>query len=148
MTGWGIDLDFRGVEWFVLKMNRDHSVIFETASKCCISESFVNYEGYSISSKGFFKRFFLKLIIFNWRIVTLHYCDAFCHTSIWISHWYICVLCIPNLPPCPILLGFPRARLWVPCFMHGTHTGHLFQYIIQCYSLRSCCPLLSTECFS
>ena len=29
---WGIDLDFCDIEWFALKMNRDHSVIFETAS--------------------------------------------------------------------------------------------------------------------
>ena len=36
-----------------LEMNRDHSVIFETASKYCISDSFVDYDGYSISSKGF-----------------------------------------------------------------------------------------------
>ena len=34
-------------------MNRDHSVIFETASKNCISNSIVDYDGYSISSKGF-----------------------------------------------------------------------------------------------
>ena len=34
-------------------MNRDHSVIFEIASKYCISNSFVDYDGYSISSKGF-----------------------------------------------------------------------------------------------
>ena len=33
-------------------MNRDHSVIFEMASNYCISESFVDYYGYSISSKG------------------------------------------------------------------------------------------------
>ena len=33
--------------------NRDHSVIFEVASKYCISDSFVDYEGYSISSKRF-----------------------------------------------------------------------------------------------
>ena len=33
-------------------MNRDHSVIFETAPKYCISDSFVDDEGYSISSKG------------------------------------------------------------------------------------------------
>ena len=32
---------------------RDHSVIFETVSKYCISESFVDYEGYSVFSKGF-----------------------------------------------------------------------------------------------
>ena len=36
-----------------LEMNRDHSVIFEIVSKYCISDSFVDYEGYSISSKGF-----------------------------------------------------------------------------------------------
>ena len=31
----------------------DHSVVFEIASKYCISDSFVDYGGYSISSKGF-----------------------------------------------------------------------------------------------
>ena len=35
------------------EMNRDYSVIFEIASKYRISEFFVDYEGYSISSKGF-----------------------------------------------------------------------------------------------
>ena len=34
-------------------MNRDHSVIFEIASKYCILDSLVDYDGYSISSKGF-----------------------------------------------------------------------------------------------
>ena len=34
-------------------MNRDHSVIYETASKYCILDSFVDYDGYSISPKGF-----------------------------------------------------------------------------------------------
>ena len=34
-------------------MNGDHSVIFEIAPKYCISDSFVDYDGYSISSKGF-----------------------------------------------------------------------------------------------
>ena len=33
--------------------NRDHSVIFETACKYCIWDSFVDCDGYSISSKGF-----------------------------------------------------------------------------------------------
>ena len=50
----GIDLDYCDIEWFALEMNRDHSVIFEIAPKYCISDSFVDYEGYSISSKGFF----------------------------------------------------------------------------------------------
>ena len=34
-------------------MNRVHSVIFEVASKYCISDSFVDYDAHSISSKGF-----------------------------------------------------------------------------------------------
>ena len=36
-----------------LEMNRDHSVVFEIVSKYCILDSFVDYEGYSISSNGF-----------------------------------------------------------------------------------------------
>ena len=53
VTGRGIDLDYCDTEWFALEMNRDHSVIFEIAFKYCISDSFVHYEGYSISSKEF-----------------------------------------------------------------------------------------------
>ena len=53
ISGWGIDLDNCNIEWFSLEMNRDHFVIFETAPKYYISYSFVDYEGYSISSKGF-----------------------------------------------------------------------------------------------
>ena len=53
ITGQDIDLDYCDIEWFVLEMNRDHSVVFKTASKYCIPDSFVDYDGYSISSKGF-----------------------------------------------------------------------------------------------
>ena len=53
ITGQGIDLDYCDIEWFALKMNRVHSVVFETVSKYCISDSFVDHDGYSISSKGF-----------------------------------------------------------------------------------------------
>ena len=53
VTGWGIDLDYYDIEWFALETNRDHSVIFEIASKYCISDSFVDHDGHSISSKGF-----------------------------------------------------------------------------------------------
>ena len=38
VSGWGIDLDYCDVEWFALEMNRDHSVIFEIASRYCISD--------------------------------------------------------------------------------------------------------------
>ena len=33
VTGQGIDLDCCDTEWFALEMNRDHSVVFEIASK-------------------------------------------------------------------------------------------------------------------
>ena len=48
-----IDLDYCDIEWFALKTNLDHSVIFEIVYKYCISDSFVDYEDYSISSKEF-----------------------------------------------------------------------------------------------
>ena len=53
VTGWGIDLDYCDIEWFALETNRDHPIAFDIASKYCISDSFVAYDGYSISSKGF-----------------------------------------------------------------------------------------------
>ena len=49
----GLDLDYCDIKWFALETNRDHSVVFEIASKNCILDSFVDYNGYSISSKGF-----------------------------------------------------------------------------------------------
>ena len=49
----GIGLYYHDIEWFALETNRDHSVIFEIASKYCISDSSVDYDGYSISPKGF-----------------------------------------------------------------------------------------------
>ena len=45
--------------WIIVILNglpwkqTDHSVILETESKYCISDSSVDYDGYSISSKGF-----------------------------------------------------------------------------------------------
>ena len=53
ITGQGIDLDDCNIEWFAIEMNRDHSVVFEIASKYCISDSLVDSDGYSASSKGF-----------------------------------------------------------------------------------------------
>ena len=49
----GIDLDYCDIEWFALEINRDHSIAFEIAPKYCISDSFVDYEDHSNSSKGF-----------------------------------------------------------------------------------------------
>ena len=46
-------LNYCDIEWFALETNRDHSVVFEIASKYCILDSFVDHDGHSISSEGF-----------------------------------------------------------------------------------------------
>ena len=53
VAGQGIDLDYFDIEWFSLETKRNHSVIFEIASKYCVSDSLVDCDVYSISSKGF-----------------------------------------------------------------------------------------------
>ena len=53
ISGWDIDLDYCDIECFALETNRDHSVIFETASKYSILDSFVDYEAFLISSMAF-----------------------------------------------------------------------------------------------
>ena len=54
-------------EWFALEMNWDPSVIFEIAPKYCISDSFVDYKDYSISSTGFFFFFPYGILVHNSR---------------------------------------------------------------------------------
>ena len=49
----GIGLDHCDIEWFALETNRDHSIIFEIASKYCVLDCLVDHDGSSISSKGF-----------------------------------------------------------------------------------------------
>ena len=49
----GHRLEYCDSKWFALEVNRDHSVVFDTAPKYCFSDSSVDYDGYSISSKGF-----------------------------------------------------------------------------------------------
>ena len=39
ITGQDIDMDYSDIEWFALETNRDHSAIFEIASKYCILDS-------------------------------------------------------------------------------------------------------------
>ena len=50
---WGLGLDYHSIEWFALEMNGDDFVLFEIPSKYCVSDSFVDHHGYSISPKGF-----------------------------------------------------------------------------------------------
>ena len=63
ITGQGIDLNYCDIEWFALETNRDNSVTFEIASKYCISDFFVDYDGYSISFKGFLLTIVVIMVI-------------------------------------------------------------------------------------
>ena len=51
-------------------------------------------------------------LCFNWRIITLQYCDGFCQTSTWVGHKYNVLPTHPKphsrLPPHPIPLGCLR----------------------------------------
>ena len=47
------DLDPGDIDWFALETNRDHSVTLEIAFKYCILDSFVDHDGYSMSSEEF-----------------------------------------------------------------------------------------------
>ena len=42
ITGRDIDLDYCDIEWFALEINREHSVIFEIASKYCTNSKASN----------------------------------------------------------------------------------------------------------
>ena len=52
------------------------------------------------------------IFIFNWRIIALQFCVAFCHTSTWISHRYTHVASLLNLPP--TFQGCHRGLGWAP----------------------------------
>ena len=52
ITGQGIELDYCDSESFALEMNRDHSVLLRLHPSTVLW-TFVDYESYSISSKGF-----------------------------------------------------------------------------------------------
>ena len=69
-------------------MNRDHSVVFEVASKYCISDSFVDYVGYSSI-----------LVLPKLRKVFFYGFCPFCHTSSFLSSPRVTVLNCANITP-------------------------------------------------
>ena len=56
---------------------------------------------------GSINSFFFTKLIFNWDIITLQYCDGFCHTSTWLSHRYTHVSSLLNLPPTSLPIPLP-----------------------------------------
>ena len=73
--------------------------------------------------------FIFPFIFISWRLITLQYCNGFCHTLTWISHGFTC---IPhpdppsNFPLHPIPLGLPSAPGPSTCLMHPAWAGDLF----------------------
>ena len=84
---------------------------------------------FSICNLIFFSVSF-KFIYFNWRIITLHYCDGFCYTSTWISHRYT------RVPP-PSWTPFPPPSLSYPSRLSQS-TGFVCPALCKELSLVIC----------
>ena len=86
---------------------------------------------------------FLKLINFNWRLITLQHCGGFCHTSTWISHGYTCVP--PSWTPATSLSTPSRwvvpedqlCALLHALNLHWSSVLHMIIYMFQSFSLIS-----------
>ena len=90
---------------------------------------------------------FLKNCIYsNWRIVTLQYCDGFCHTLTWLSHRRIYdphPKPLSHLPPHPVPLGHPSALALSALFRASNlDWSSISHYMFQCYSLKPSHPHL------
>ena len=96
ITGWG--MDNCDVEWFALQTNWDYFVVFEIAPNYCILNSLVDYEGYSISSKGFLPT--VVDILATW--IKCLFSSILVH---WFLKWWCSFLPSPAWP-CPILPRF------------------------------------------
>ena len=91
--------------------------------------------------------FYFKCIYFNWRIITLQYCDGFCHTAAWNGHKHTrdppswTPLPLPS-PPGPSglsqTIGCPASCIKLALAIYL----HMIMYMFQCYSLKSSQPHL------
>ena len=85
---------------------------------------------------------FLKILYFNWRIITLQYCSFFAihqPESAMGAH-------VPHIPPHCIPLGCPRppalSALLYASNLHWSSILHMIIYMFQCYSLKLSHPHL------
>ena len=79
ITGQGIDLDYCDIEWFALERYKDHCVSFEIASEYCISDSFVDYDGYSIFYKGFLPTVISNMVVLKVILLNLYFKSIKCN---------------------------------------------------------------------
>ena len=98
--------------------------------------------GCSCSWGGFF--FFFLFTFISWRLITLQYCNGFCHILTWICHGFTCVP-HPNPPLLPPSPSHPSGSSQCTRPEHLSHASnldwqsvsHLIIYMFQCYSCRS-----------
>ena len=99
------------------------------AWKYLIFHILINSTCYLLFFNFFIIFYFFPFIFISWRLITLQYCNGFCHTLTWISHGFTC---IPHpdppshLPLHPIPLGPPGAPALSTCLVHTTRAGDLF----------------------
>ena len=119
------------------------SLTTEQTLVSCIEKQILN----NWTTRGVLNLHFKKKIIyFNWRIITLQYCDGLCCTLTLISHRHTCDPSLLNSPPPPSL---PQPSLRAPTLGHTSNSHwlsvlHMIMYTFQCYSLKS--PILSSHC--
>ena len=117
---------FNGVFWVALVVKRLPASAGEEGLIPGSGRSSREYEMIPHSSSLFKKK---KKIYFNWRIITLKYCDIFLihgHESAMGVHVFPYSEPRSHLPPLSIPWVVPEHQLWVSCFMHPICTGHLF----------------------
>ena len=95
-----------------------------------------------------------NFFIFNWRRIALQYCIGFCHTSTWISYWYLCVTSLPS-PIHSTHLGWQRAPVWAPWVIDKFPLAIYFTYwnvhaskLLSQFVTPSPFPTVSTGLFS
>ena len=93
-----------------LKWSRDRSVIFEIASKYCISDSFVDYDGYSISSKGFLPTVVDIMVIWVKSILVHWFLECRCSLFLF-DHFQFALIHGPNIPGSYAILLFKASYL-------------------------------------
>ena len=100
--------------------------------------------------------FFKILFYFNWRIITLQYCDGLCHTSTWISHRYRCAP--PSWTPTSTSLptpstglsqstgfGFPASYAKLPLVIYFTYGTYLYYDCLHPMPQPHLLPLITTH---
>ena len=84
------------------------------------ARTWVGCSGFPVVYNMFYYFFFLLNLFFIWRTIALQYYVGFCHTTTWISHNYISILSLWNLPPHPIHPSRSSQR-GLLCYIAASH---------------------------